>query len=365
MKKIVFMLCLFVLIFLNGCGEKDITEVEASSKKYGINIDLARRPYTIDVLKKYIDDVKKSGGNYLQLHLSDDGNYAIESKLLGQIAKTSWRQKDGLYRNPLTKQTFLSTKQMRSLEAYAAKKKVEVIPEIDTPSHMGAILKLYQKEHPKAAKKLVRDEWNQIAPNQHAIRFVQTLYREVLQTLPKTKTMHIGGDEIAYDEEDHVKYINYFNQMNRYLQRKHVRTWLWNDSLLKADMKKLDQMIAITFWSWTGEPDSASEKKYREKIRPSAPQLIKAGHTVYNYNDYYLYADFTSKGSIRTDMQYMKQDLQKNWTLGRWNSLHQQTTSKLSGAAISIWGEGSKRYTANQMYHYTKELFPTMMKKVK
>lgn len=363
MKKWLFGLSICMLIGLTGCGEQNVAQ--AQEQKYGMNLDLARRPYTIDVLKKYIDDVKKSGGNYVHLHLTDDENYALESRLLGQPAKKSWQQKDGLYRNPLTKQTFLSMKQMRSLEAYAAKKKIELIPEIDTPSHMGAILKLYEKANPKAAKKLVRDEWKQITLNQSSIRFVQALYHEVLQALPKTKTMHIGGDEIAYDEEDHVKYIHYFNQMNRYLQKKHVRIWIWNDSLLEADLKKLDQTIAITFWSWTGEPESTTEKKYREKVRPSAPQLIKAGHTVYNYNDYYLYVDFTSKGSIRSDLQYMKRDIKKNWTLGRWNSSHQQTTSKISGAAISIWGEVSKKYTADQVYNYTKELFPTMMKKVK
>lgn len=49
MKKWLFGLSLCMLISLTGCSEQNVAQ--AHDKKYGINLDVARRPYTVDVLK--------------------------------------------------------------------------------------------------------------------------------------------------------------------------------------------------------------------------------------------------------------------------------------------------------------------------
>ena len=54
------------------------------TKEIGVNLDLARQYYSVQVIKKFIDNISSSGGNFLHLHISDDENYGIESEILGQ-----------------------------------------------------------------------------------------------------------------------------------------------------------------------------------------------------------------------------------------------------------------------------------------
>ena len=61
----------------------------AVPKQNGLMLDAARRFYSAEDIKRFVDDVARAGGTFLHLHLSDHENYALESRLLGQEAHLS------------------------------------------------------------------------------------------------------------------------------------------------------------------------------------------------------------------------------------------------------------------------------------
>ncbi|TGS21738.1 glycosyl hydrolase family 20, partial [Mesorhizobium sp. M2D.F.Ca.ET.185.01.1.1] len=92
-------------------------------------IDIARKYYSKDSLKKIVQQISEYNGSYLQLHFSDNENYTINSNYLDQTAN-----KKNKY--------FLTKSELEELIKFANKKNIQVIPDIDLPSHSKGWLTL-------------------------------------------------------------------------------------------------------------------------------------------------------------------------------------------------------------------------------
>ena len=113
--------------------------MKQSHKESGLNLDIARRYYHVKTIEQYIELLHINGGTYLQLHIADDENYGLESSLLQQTATNAIVTKD-VYRNADTHKAFLTYQQMSQIVAFAKKKHIEIIPELDSPGHMQGII---------------------------------------------------------------------------------------------------------------------------------------------------------------------------------------------------------------------------------
>lgn len=155
----------------------------------GLNVDVARRYYSPDSLKRMVDVVARSGGDYVQLHVCDDQNYGVESHLLGQTVKTARKDKNGAWVNPATGGRFLSKRQINELVVYAAYRNVELIPEVDLPGHATAVKRLAgdwggrPNSGVVSASELVRRGFRVVNANGYYLYFVpsaRSLTREAL-----------------------------------------------------------------------------------------------------------------------------------------------------------------------------------------
>ncbi|SJZ61439.1 Glycosyl hydrolase family 20, catalytic domain [Pilibacter termitis] len=88
----------------------------------GVMLDIARKFYSPDVIKQYIDLLSGKEHSFLQLHISDDENFAVESELLGQMVENATFL-NGVYKNIATGKSFLSKEQLRELVSYAKEKR--------------------------------------------------------------------------------------------------------------------------------------------------------------------------------------------------------------------------------------------------
>lgn len=102
--------------------------VEASSStlntSQGIMIDLGRHPMDKGGIEKIITVSAQRKMNYVQLHLADNENLSFQSKYL---------------KNQSSK-TVLSLEDLKELVTFANNKNVELIPDVDFPSHSGGNL---------------------------------------------------------------------------------------------------------------------------------------------------------------------------------------------------------------------------------
>ena len=139
-------------------SQQSVSQIQL--KQSGLNLDIARHFYSVEVLKKFIDNLKNSGGTFLQLHFSDHENYALESAILNQRAENSRPDKNGIYINPQTHKPFLTFAQLSEIIHYAKTNGIEIVPELGTPNHMNGIFKLLELHKGKNYVRQLKSNWS-------------------------------------------------------------------------------------------------------------------------------------------------------------------------------------------------------------
>jgi hexosaminidase len=104
----------------------------------GAMLDVARHFFGVEAIKRYIDLLALYKFNRLHLHLADDQGWRIEIKSWPQLAaiggSTSVNNDGGGY---------YTQAQYQELVAYAARRCITIVPEIDLPGHTNAALASY------------------------------------------------------------------------------------------------------------------------------------------------------------------------------------------------------------------------------
>jgi hexosaminidase len=94
----------------------------------GLSLDLARTFFAVDEVRRVIDLLALYKLNVLHLHLTDDQNWRLP---VGRSAESS-----------KSDVTFYSAEDLRELAAYAEGRFVTVVPEVDTPGHAYAFVRM-------------------------------------------------------------------------------------------------------------------------------------------------------------------------------------------------------------------------------
>ena len=318
-----------------------------NSKDTGLLLDVSRRNYSPETIKAFISYIKSVGGKYLQLHFSDNENYAIESTLLGQTPTKSTPESNGLYLNEATGTYFLSKVQIQDIVAHAYSKGIKIVPELGSPSHMGGIFALYGLKYGEdALNNGFKNPYSELRyTTDSAIQFVQNLYNEVHQMFPGITHFHIGGDEhgATYNELYNLEFVEYANKQSTYLKSLGLTPRMWNDGVMTSTMASLDKNIEISYWAWDG--DKTDERDRLISIRAGMDEIINAGFKVYNCNSYYTYSVPRDPAKISGNANYAAVDAYNNWNLSKWDSNRDIPVSRevnqkdVAGSCMSIWGE--------------------------
>ena len=178
----------------------------------GLLLDVSRHFFTIDEVKRLIDEMVIYKFNLLHLHLSDDQGWRVEIKKLPELTKVgAWRvPRTGLWwdRQPpqegeaATYGGFYTQEQIKELVAYALNRHVNILPEIDVPGHSLAAIatypylsctKLPYKVNP-GSKFYGVDDNALCAGKESTFEFLNIVFTEVAELFP-FEYIHIGGDE--------------------------------------------------------------------------------------------------------------------------------------------------------------------------
>ena len=241
----------------------------------GLLMDVCRHFFPMDTLLRLIDLMAYYKYNRLHLHLSDDQGFRFESErfpLLNSVG--SWRTSTLVRRDGAAKQDgvrhggYYTKQELRELVAYAKARGIEIVPELDLPGHVLAILAAYPAlacfDEPVGlatsfgvsdfSKKLL------CAGSEEAFSFACSLWEELLEIFP-FETVHIGGDEAVKDDwkrcpkcqrllreqglRNERELQGYFlNRISRFLKERGRTAIVWNDGLCG----NLDRSIATQFW---------------------------------------------------------------------------------------------------------------------
>lgn len=342
-------------------AEKNLTQILPEK---GIALDISRKFYKTEVIKQFIDDLSNYPNSFLQLHMSDNQNLAVEMATVGQTTDKNAVYQDGQWLNTQTKRPFLSKNDVMDLVSYARSKNVVLIPEIEAPAHMQAILELLKINDPKRYEAIklpdgAPEQFNLIDYTKvEAIDFVQEMLAEYTPLFAgQAKAyFHIGVDEIDWlPVESNRNLVNYVNTLDNFLKHQGYTTRMWNDRVAKADLAVYNKDIQITYWSQIGGWDINSTDERASSGRQytaSAQELLDAGFQLLNYNAYYTYFLPGQRMWQPESYAYTINDLVANWDLSKFelNSGKQvNSTENVIGSALTFWGEEAGNYTDSQI----------------
>jgi hexosaminidase len=178
----------------------------------GLLLDVSRHFFTIDEVKRMIDEMSAYKFNLLQLHLTDDQGWRIEIKKLPLLTQVgAWRvPRTGLWwerecPQPGEKATyggFYTQEEIKDLVKYAGEHFVNILPEIEAPGHSLAAIASYpylssagKSCNVNPGCKFYGIEDNTLCPGKEStFEFLNTVFGEVADLFP-FEYIHIGGDE--------------------------------------------------------------------------------------------------------------------------------------------------------------------------
>jgi len=190
-------------------------------KYRGMHLDVGRHMFPVSFIKKYIDLMAQYKLNNFHWHLTEDQGWRIEIKKYPKLtAEGSVRNgtivghHPGVINDNTVYRGFYTQAEAKEVVAYAARKFINVIPEIELPGHASAAIAAYPElssfpdrdtfvdpKTPWAGSrkgKQVQQTWgvfdDVFVPSENTFTFLQNVLDEVIAIFP-SKYIHIGGDE--------------------------------------------------------------------------------------------------------------------------------------------------------------------------
>jgi hexosaminidase len=214
----------------------------------GLSLDVARRFFTAAQIRQVIDLLALYKLNVLHLHLTDDDAWRVEP---GRPAGA--REPDG---------TFYTGGELRELVGYAADRFVAIVPEVDSPGHAAAFMKLRpelrsgrnQISYERAGGTRHRTAWlDPEVPG--AVAAIADVFAELAEICPGP-FVHVGGDEAWRMPED--AYQAYVRQLLAAVRDLGKRPVGWQE-LVRADAGEDTGIEAIQYWMSPASFESLGE----------------------------------------------------------------------------------------------------------
>ena len=170
----------------------------------GMHLDVARHFWPLDFIKRYIDILALHNMNYLHLHLTDDQGWRVEIKKHPKLTEIgAWRKETLIGKSQeydgIPHGGFYTQEELKELVAYAGQRQITIIPEVDLPGHMSAVLACYPELGCTGGPYEVATKWGVFdevlcAGNEQIYTFLEEVFTELIQIFP-SPYIHIGGDE--------------------------------------------------------------------------------------------------------------------------------------------------------------------------
>jgi len=172
----------------------------------GVLLDVARHFLPKADVLRFIDQAADLKLNRLQLHLTDDQGWRMQVHRYPRLTEVgSWRTESGLgsWRAGVQDGTphggCYTQDDLREIAGYAADRGITVVPEIDVPGHVQAMLAAYPELGVGGTPVDVRTTWgiseHVLDPDERALTFVTHVLEEVLEVFD-SPWIALGGDEV-------------------------------------------------------------------------------------------------------------------------------------------------------------------------
>lgn len=217
------------------------------------HLDSARHMLPLSELKKMVDMAAYFKLNTLHWHISDDQGWRVECKAFPKLHEIgAYRKGDhfGTYSSDTPEGGYYTRQEVREFVSHCHSRGIQVIPEIDLPGHVTAILAAYphlscRGEAQEVCTRAAITTEILCAGREEVYAFLETLLLDMMELFPDP-WFHIGGDEAPKVRWEHCPHcrrkleaegLSNLRQLQGYLSnriadflRQHGRrAIMWND----------------------------------------------------------------------------------------------------------------------------------------
>ncbi|MFG3346713.1 glycoside hydrolase family 20 protein [Streptomyces sp. NPDC048018] len=258
-----------------------VTDAPAKPER-GLFVDIARKYFTAGWIEARVREMADLKLNELQLHFSDDQGFRIASDSHPEVVSAK----------------HLSKAEVRRIVDLAASLHITVVPEIDSPGHLGAVIDAHPElQLVSASGRTPRGAVDISKPA--SAKIVDDLLREYQGLFPGA-FWHLGGDEYValmsknpeatypqlaraatakYGASGRVQDLatGWLNDRAAVVRPSGRALRAWNDGFFTGGVVNAAGDLQVAYW--TGREIGAR--------RPDS--YLSAGRKLLNYNDEYLY----------------------------------------------------------------------------
>ncbi|MFF4502287.1 glycoside hydrolase family 20 protein [Streptomyces sp. NPDC001401] len=265
-----------------GTAPEGIVRDQPAKAVRGFMLDIARKHFTAGWIEDRVRELGDLKFNQLGLHFSDDQGFRIESDTHPEIVS----------RQHLTKA------EVKRIVDLAAGRHITVVPEIDSPGHLGAVIAAHPELQLRNAQGVAASGAVDIS-KPAAANIVDDLLNEYAGLFPGSQ-WNLGGDEYralmvsnpaASYPQLAAAAVNKYGSGGTVSDlttgwlndradtiRAHGRTMrVWNDGFFRGTSVQPAKDLQVAYW--TGKEYGA-----RQPV-----EYLSAGRKVINYNDEFLY----------------------------------------------------------------------------
>ncbi|MGW7053773.1 beta-N-acetylhexosaminidase [Streptomyces sp. NPDC054887] len=308
----------------------------------GVMLDTARKHFTADWIEDTVREMGDLKLNQLGLHFSDDQGFRIESDSHPEIVS----------------QQHLTKAEVRRIVKLAESRHITVIPEIDSPGHLGAVMRAHPDLQLHDSRGVATPGAVDIADPKSA-RIVDDLLSEYADVFPG-RYVHLGGDEYAalLKRNPELSYPGLAGEaVRKYGPNAKVQDlatgWLndraaklrahgktlkaWNDGLHAGGVVTADRDREVEYW--TGKEIGARQPQ----------EYLSEGRKVVNANDEFLYYVL---GEPNTFTYPTGRRIYESWTpqvLRGTTPVPARYADQILGGRLAIWCDLADAQTQEQV----------------
>ena len=287
----------------------------------GLMIDVSRHFFNAQEICNVLDHMARMKLNVFHFHLTDDQGFRFPSKKhpkITELGKTRYGTQVTNSSAVVKEETYshaYTIEDLQTIIAYAESLGIDVIPEIDLPGHMIAVISAYNELSCEQQPIDVAHKWGIFdtvlcAGEPKMYNVICDLLDEICEVFP-SKYIHLGGDEVPKTkwktcpkcqatmkengiktEEDLQGFV--FNYFSNYLSKKNKIVIGWNDCL----NDELNPDVICEHWTPDYIPESIEQtikhiNNGRKVIMSGVPYYFDHAYgmntleNTYNYNVYF------------------------------------------------------------------------------
>ncbi|MDH6624951.1 hexosaminidase [Streptomyces sp. LBL] len=325
-----------------GTAPEGVVRDEPAKPVRGLMLDIARKYFTAGWIEDRVRELGDLKFNQLGLHFSDDQGFRIESDSHPEIVS----------------QEHLTKAQVKRIVALAASRHITVVPEIDSPGHLGAVIAAHPDLQLRNTGGVATRGAVDISKPK-AGEIVDDLLNEYAPLFPGGQ-WHLGGDEYqaltvsdpqasypqlataareAYGSGGTVSDLTtgWLNDRADTVRAHDKSPRAWNDGFFRGTSVQADKDIQVAYW--TGKEIGAR----------TPVEYLSTGRKLINYNDEFLYYVL---GEPLTFVYPTGQRIYEQWTplvVRDTQAVPAKYNDQILGGSFAVWCDLANAQTQAQV----------------